>query len=140
MKANYFDLENSCFEKPDWEEGKLAYDVALRTLKEGAEENYDAVCELLVRAIENNFVKAWSELGVFYFKIKGDRKEALRCFQLGTQQGDPLSMFYLGFMMFKGCDCAKDVKNGLKYIKNAADLGVPKAVAWWKKRKTLLAK
>ena len=65
--------------------------------------------------------------------VKEDQPEACRFFKQAAVQGDTNGMFFYGFMLINGNgyepggQYKKNIKEGLKYIKMAADHGNKRA-------------
>lgn len=93
----------------------------------GLEKNEEFSFRYFKISADLGFAISFLNLGVCYRDGKGtkmDRKEAIKCFKIGTEEGSPSAAYRLALMPIKGDETLgikPDLKEGNKYLKFAAD-------------------
>lgn len=95
----------------------------------GLEKNEEFSFRYFKISADLGFAISFLNLGVCYRDGKGtkmDRKEFIKCFKIGTEEGSPSAAYRLALMLIKGDETLgikPDLKEGNKYLKFAADHG-----------------
>lgn len=83
------------------------------------------------KAINIGDVPAIASLGLLYTTggngVSQDYERAFRLFQIAADKGDPNGMFYLGTLYISGNGVTADIREGKKWVQQAANLGVEEA-------------
>ncbi len=82
--------------------------------------------ESQIRMAKEGNVGAQAVLGEMYLKgfgVSKNYKEAVRWFQLASDQGDPFAQYHLGMIYLDGTGVIQDYDQAIKFLKMSADQG-----------------